>query len=70
MVTQPLTRVFKITHGLRNVERKRRNSLTKAYLKRKLKRLDERITHGKAKDADYVQRDRVAIQIEDVRKFR
>ncbi|NNC37873.1 MAG: hypothetical protein HKO02_10485 [Hyphomonadaceae bacterium] len=70
MVTKSVAQVFKLSPNLTRKPRSRRYSLTVSYLKRKLKRLDRRIARDKARDIDYIQRERVAAQLEDAKKFR
>ena len=45
------------------------NDITIWHLSRKLKRLDKRIRRPNAKPSDYAQRDRVAAQLDDAKKF-
>ncbi len=45
------------------------NDITIQYLTRRLRRLDRRIERSNAKPEDYVNRDRVAIQLAEAREY-
>ena len=59
-----------VASKLTSVRRRADRSLTLRYLRRRLRRLNRRVRSDKVTDTDYIQRERVANQLEEAKKFR